>query len=704
MKADKLIDAIKDEYIAEAENYSFQRNRRISLIRWSAAAAAVIALCAVLMILMPMRGKESAELQSGVSETSSAASAADGSEEYSDDPQTGKNTYDDFKFVQGNIYLSENEYPDLIQMTVNKTVTIKNLYNPERDGMNDGIHFHVAMDGCRIDAMTDVGELTAVYSDRNLGFQKKDNRHFLYIFGLDKLSAVWHPSKQEGYWDQQASIRLYAVKDNTIFMYALIRVSSDNSVDFTAELVEYENYAETGGIVITDDNRDRYYPQGGTVYKTCDINTLIAGEAPGYILLNVQQPISMRVTPIDTEKGQAGTVSFNTLPFSIPLVSERMDGMIFFSEQNKEIGFEYDPETCCSGADIYKYISRDKERVYPNSDLVKSMPIQCADEMKFLILGTGSDVFARDPEKYECTDYVNEGCYFTVGITDGEYIVSMASFTSYWTRVGDHLETIFIIDKYESYPEKSKPLGDLNDPADIAGFRISGIEKRMENIFGMLDCPDEDTVRYIKRLLRGAGEKEARIKGLVSTLLSVKDLDPYSIMYRNVRNEIKDVIDKHPGLANEEIAKIGALRSLRWYGDKYRRYTFTRLEEEICGGIAKDAPRISMVRADQFIEEFREKYGAEDSIETGISLTDDDLALFLNQFDELAGAPDLTIDQHKEGTYAHVHMRLYKLDDDSVLHIEYISDPNGENCDNLSVYHVFTGRKSQLILKTNRVY
>ncbi len=673
MKTEDIMDVVKDEYIIEAENYSFKKtdNVKSSLLKWSLAAAAVVMLCTALVILLSVPAKDTAVTDDAASgdasvETSRPASGDSSGSQSEDEPISSDVTPETFNYIEGTVYLAGPEQP--IPLAVNKAVTIRNVYTPEKEGYNGGIHFQVSLEGYRIDAMTDHGSLTADNGVDNANYYSGNQDTAMYFFGRDQLKGVWHPTMQEDYWDQEAVIRLYAVKDNAIYMYAVINIKPENNTDFVAELSENESYVDIGGVVITDENRDKFYPEGKTEYKTCDINDVLAGKKPTYISLNAQQPITMKINPLNTGDEYVHKYVRDTLPFSVPLLADKPEGKYKYVGGGN--GLNYDPELCLVGPEIYYYLAENNAVMSKNLQKVYKKGIDSKDELKFLVMPDGFEYKIENPSQI-----AEKELSFTVKVTTGLFVKSLATFGVYTYPIDDHhSETIFIIEKYEEYEHDDHKLhGKPDDNDTLTDFNKGSAEKRAEEIWSSLPELTDELIEYVTKMCEAAGYSDNSLEWITNWASELKKPYPASLVKYYIIDQMKSVITENPQLDNESIAEYGMLRSFSFYGRNgggEQAKLDLRLAQAL-GKISRTQPPITLLEAEECIEEFKKIYAVDDSDDTEWFFSRKDADRLVEMFNEYAGAPDMTVRWEASGTYSQSLQSVYQLADGSHMVVNY---------------------------------
>lgn len=267
----------------------------------------VVAAVAVLIICMPDSAVGS--MSSGVEGSSSrSGEASSGETEKGADTPIKIMLKDNVLDVDGRYHV----------MKAKTEVSIKTVSTPffgyKSNGSYDGVRLWVSCPGKRIDASADNGR-----------FEKANGCYSeTYCCNYDTLEMMWRPYGVYDFWADKAEIRITAWDGNKLSMLAVISIKSPNNIEYTAEVTEYKDFSDVGGIEITDENSSEYFPGDFSFLSTYDLNDIIDGKEPTITKLHLLQPYCMKVRKTE---GQPDSPAVR-LAYSIPMIIDSNENKI----------------------------------------------------------------------------------------------------------------------------------------------------------------------------------------------------------------------------------------------------------------------------------------------------------------------------------------------------------------------------------------
>lgn len=671
MKQQEWLDLIDDQYLEEAMDYTPPQTAvgKRHWLRWSAIAAAVLVLLVSTTLIIVMAQRRSPSQGGNISGNSAGMMQ-----------ETPVSIYWSGGGQQGHY----------VSMNTNEAVTIDNTYIPEGSTRWEGIGFQVSMKNCRIDATTDNGYF--------LG--NNDQSNDCYTFGYNSLSLTWRPFGTGNFWGQEANIRLYAMKENVLYMYAVVHIAAPNQHCFAAEIIQYEDFTDKGGCAITEENRNIYYPSGTTIAKTCDISEVRSGQTPHYLPLNILQPIAMKITPYDKEQSMYywNTSDFRRfLPFAVPFVAESPGHDIALRNSQAIL---YSPDAERTEEEMPQYLI-DQGLYYLLDGKPVASPIGEIDTtLRSFSDSTGTAYGLLVPS---ITDISDEGRSHhsdmrleIAGYSEaGEYCVYALAIVSTYCVRQEMDESIIVIQRYEDYTD----IGGISmDSSIYKNFGQAPIQDRIQNI---LDITPQYSDNELETLLRW---KPTPIMSLEThdRYFNPPTIESMRAYYSRTptKQVVVSLLDLYPYASDETLAKLAGYRIANGTEQDYD--PCPRLTAQILGTMPENAPRMSLEQALAIIENIRQEINdcnGEMDADTHYNFQRDMKEIF----NEAAGAPDKVYRQDpsinrdygdrsaityllSDGTLFHVgfrfgafYIRYYHPDDtEAVIPLEVVVHPSAE--------------------------
>lgn len=610
MKHEEWLDLIEEQYLEEAMSYEKgQRKKHFLRPALTAAAILVLLVGAVLVMIMTQQRSSSDNNMVTLQET-----------------ETPVSVY----YIGGNY--QEGHY---VTMNTNQAVTVDSTYIPQGSDRWEGIGFQLSLEGYRLDAATDNG---CFLTDRN---DEVGSRFFMtpyegadscYVLGYDRLSFIWRPYGTANFWGQEANIRLYAMKENVLYMYAVVHIAAPDQHCFTAEIIHYEDYTDKGGCAITEENRDTYYPNGATPVKTCDISEVRGGQTPHYLPLNILQPIAMKIQPYEQEKSLYywNTHDFRSfLPFGIPFVAEAPERNILLRNSRAIL---YAPDAECTEEEMAQYLI-DKGYYYLLDGVPVASPIRDIDM-------TNTAYGLLIPPMTDISDILGEfyKSHTAMTLEIGGYneahqycIYALATVSIYCIRE-DINESIIVIERYEDYTDIG---GISTDSYTYKNFGQAPIADRVQNILSITpqytDHELETLLRWKPIPILRQDEYERYFNS--ATIESIREY--YS--RKPTGTVINCLLDRYPYAGDETIAKLAGYWIVYRTGQDYD--PCPRLTAQILGTMTENTPRMSLEQALAIVENVRQKV-SDSGGKMDIHAYSDLYTEMMDSFDNAAGAAD----------------------------------------------------------------
>ncbi len=560
MIIEKAISGIDEQYIEEAADISTAfrayKGRCVKRTLFTAAAALFcIALIAILtQHILP------ADVNNMIDDSVNRESSATG----------GQSTAPTENVIETPIKVSLStgeQSASYVNMNVNCAVNVKNVYAPQTADRYDGLKFQVDYEGCRIDVMTEKGKLTPDNPDTSHIYDgvNEASNNLLYCFDYNSISVSWRPYGVDNFWEQENTVRVYAVRNNTIFMYAVLHISSEDKENFVAEITYYEDFSESGGVKVTEDNRGEFYPLAETPFQTCDMNQVLNGQKPDYYTLNEMQPVSMDIYewPQDIVYDDIR----NRMPYGIPLKAE-ISGMSFWGPNSDFI--KYDLDLALKTDDLYHHLVDTKCEYYG--------PIEDTAINGFLVPSKG--------KRYPQMSHTGNGQDFNVAVinpTDGR-IYGLVNIVVYRYISDDICESIILATKYEDYTSCGGKVYTNDMVEQFPHQDKADAENRAERIVDMLEQADRETIQRL-------GFDESALEGFRTNWSE-----------NTLKETINFNIELYPFADDMTIARLVSAESMGIPG--YFEVTYPRYKAEILGELTEDSPHITPDQASDILTKY----------------------------------------------------------------------------------------------------